>query len=439
MCHNKYLKKEFYHANKSTQHELVYDPEGVVITHVVVSYNRSIHKGQPRARFYLPDCEFVHGPTPKIRKYPNVKSSVWSDYAESPDKEWYGCPLAVPKTDTHDYPIHKKEDHVKTDPSKDSSESEEGYYNFESDVGESSSCSEAEKIKSECGKRTLGSEACESDDGDDNDDWGWEERSGELDNLKRPAGFQGPASISSERTEFYHYRKNYDDDVQAFGMLENRWQQERDGAYLLWLENNDGDDTASISSERTEFYHYQEYYDDDVQAFGILENKWHQEKNLMEKRRLYKELEKEEIAYSLKKGLYRQLVRPNHSEASFVKDKTRNRMRTRRKNNRCIGLPTVTDTKATTKNENKKHWPKERVDPVTSAAVTWTYFNTLYWNLPKRERLEKWRSLRRRKIEARARKFHEVVLTWDECVQRWNFDYEIGELYAWYRQLEKVL
>ena len=25
-----------------------------------------------------------------------------------------------------------------------------------------------------------------------NDDWGWEKRSEELDNLKRPAGFQGP-------------------------------------------------------------------------------------------------------------------------------------------------------------------------------------------------------------------------------------------------------
>ena len=162
-------------------------------------------------------------------------------------------------------------------------------------------------------------------------------------------------------------------------------------------------------------------------------------KNLMEKKRLYKKLEEEEIAYSLKKGLYRHLVRPDQSEVSFVKDKTRNRMRTRRKNNRCIGLPTVTDTKPSRKNENENHWPKERFDPVTSAAITWTYFNTLHWNLPKRERLEKWKSLRRRKIEARARQFHEVVLTWDECVQRWNFDYEIGELYTWYRQLKKVL
>ena len=384
MCHNKYLKKEFYHANKSSQHELVYDPQGVIITHVVVSYNRSIHKGQPRARFYLPDCEFVHGQPPKIRKYPNVKSSVWSDYAESPDKEWWGCPEAVPKTDTHDYPIHKKEDHVKTDLSKDSSESEEGDYNFESDVGESSSCSEAEKIKSECGGRTS------------------------LNKLRArtacaalPSGYQCCP-------------------VEA-------------------CESDDGDDTASITSERTASEHYQESYDKDDHDFGILENKWHQEKNLTEKERLYKKVEEAEIAYSLKKGLYRHLLRPQQSEVSFVKDKTRNRMRTRRKNNRCIGLPTVTDTKPSRKNENKNHWPKERVDPVTSAAVTWTYFNTLHWNLPKRERLEKWKSLRRRKIEARARKFHDVDLTWNECVQRWNFYYEIGELYTWYRLLEKVL
>ena len=51
MCHIAYMKKAYRHSNRSVKEEYVFDPRGVVITHVVVSYNRSVQKGQSRSRF----------------------------------------------------------------------------------------------------------------------------------------------------------------------------------------------------------------------------------------------------------------------------------------------------------------------------------------------------------------------------------------------------
>ena len=103
MCHNDYLVKQFHSPKRFTKHELVYDPRGVVITHVVVSYNRTIEKGESRARFYQPRCEFIHGKLPSIRKYPNVRDSVWGNYADRKIDEWYECPAGVPFEDSHEY------------------------------------------------------------------------------------------------------------------------------------------------------------------------------------------------------------------------------------------------------------------------------------------------------------------------------------------------
>ena len=84
MCHNKYLKKaEVY---RPTWEDRVYDPRGVVITHVVVSYNRSLQEMQSRGRFFHPRCEFVHGDQPIIRKYPNLRGSVWGDFEMAVNK-----------------------------------------------------------------------------------------------------------------------------------------------------------------------------------------------------------------------------------------------------------------------------------------------------------------------------------------------------------------
>ena len=103
MCHKKYVLASYSRSRYHSSQEYIYDPRGIVITHVVVSYNRSIEKGNARARYYHPRCEFVHGKQPVIRKYPNVRISVWGDSELLPKSEWYDCPAEVPFEDSHKY------------------------------------------------------------------------------------------------------------------------------------------------------------------------------------------------------------------------------------------------------------------------------------------------------------------------------------------------
>ena len=62
-----YIQKRFSHPTKSTQIELVSDPRGLVITHVLVVVNKTIEAGFSRARYFLPRCEFLHGPPVSLR------------------------------------------------------------------------------------------------------------------------------------------------------------------------------------------------------------------------------------------------------------------------------------------------------------------------------------------------------------------------------------
>ena len=87
----------------------MYESRGVIITHVLVTYNRSIKQGYSRARFYQPDCEFTHGPLPTLRKYPDLRSSVWTDCVHTPSDELYGCPPQLPRQNTHSYTAISKE------------------------------------------------------------------------------------------------------------------------------------------------------------------------------------------------------------------------------------------------------------------------------------------------------------------------------------------
>ena len=103
ISNNKYLKKTFLHPNRATKEERVYEPRGVVITHVVVSYNRFIEQGWSRARHFLPRCEFVHGEKPVLRKYPDIRISVWGDEAAYDENS--GRPLELPTADTDHYII----------------------------------------------------------------------------------------------------------------------------------------------------------------------------------------------------------------------------------------------------------------------------------------------------------------------------------------------
>lgn len=102
MCHQQHLLKTFRDRDGSIK-DYVCRAEGVVITHVIVSYNRSIDKGRPRGRFFRQDCEFVHGEQPIIRRYPNLRPSVWSNYKPLPEYECWEYPSGLQVDDTDDY------------------------------------------------------------------------------------------------------------------------------------------------------------------------------------------------------------------------------------------------------------------------------------------------------------------------------------------------
>ena len=102
---DKYLKKANSRPWSGTTKERVYDERGVVITHVVVTFNRSIKQGHSRERYYLPECEFCHGGWPFLRKYPDLRASVWSNEGRAYSEETYGMPPWLPLTDTDAYHI----------------------------------------------------------------------------------------------------------------------------------------------------------------------------------------------------------------------------------------------------------------------------------------------------------------------------------------------
>ena len=74
-----------------------------MLTHILVVYNRNVDRGASRGRFFQADCEFLHGSRPRLRKFPNVRQSVWGDDAADP-QERYGMPDALPRENTDLYP-----------------------------------------------------------------------------------------------------------------------------------------------------------------------------------------------------------------------------------------------------------------------------------------------------------------------------------------------
>ena len=105
-CH-KYRKQVFLHPTKATKVEWVHEPRGVFISHVLVIVNKTIQASHSRARYYMPRCEFRHGPRDGLRKYPDVRLSVFSDTPQNSAYENWGKPEDMPSVDTHSnrYPL----------------------------------------------------------------------------------------------------------------------------------------------------------------------------------------------------------------------------------------------------------------------------------------------------------------------------------------------
>ena len=94
-------QQEFRRPGYSANHELVYNPKGIIITHVVVTFNREVCQGYCRGRWFQADCEFLPCPIPAPRKYPTLRPSVWSDGTTC--HENYEKPADIPTSDTDQY------------------------------------------------------------------------------------------------------------------------------------------------------------------------------------------------------------------------------------------------------------------------------------------------------------------------------------------------
>ena len=359
VCSDKYLKRVFYHPHKSTTEERIYEPRGCVITHVVVSYNRSICQGYSRARYFHPRCEFVHGHQPIIRKYPNVRVSVWSDFPEKPSEEAYERPREVPIDDTHEYAVWA----VLEGPMDDAVET----------------------------KSEVVSHTCQEDE------------IGDYDFEPSPGDVSDSSSVESDE--------------------DNR----DDGDY-------DPQENMSVPSSRTPSLVHASDYDVAVHEFGLLENQWHWEKDEVSKMELYKQIEDAEMSYALEYGIYHDIVTGQQTERAIAKQKTRNRMRTRLKNHRCIGLPV--HGRATQSKKIKVR--RERVDPATRAVITWKDFQNRNADISVAERWSRWKMLPRRKKAAQVRCFEGQPFSWSTCITRYRDYYEMGALYVWFVQLPKM-
>jgi len=103
--------QEFHRPGCAMAHTFVYAPEGVCITHVIVTYNREIQRGHPRGRWFLGDCEFIHGEEPALRKYPSIRPSVWSNDCYGDGYENRDKPACTPTEDNSEYrkpPVPRK-------------------------------------------------------------------------------------------------------------------------------------------------------------------------------------------------------------------------------------------------------------------------------------------------------------------------------------------
>ena len=113
--------------------------------------------------------------------------------------------------------------------------------------------------------------------------------------------------------------------------------------------------------------------------FVALEHEWQKECNAEEKKRLYKAVENAEVTYAIRFHIYDDVRTGKQSIVNIAKDKTRNRMRTRLKSNRCIGLPEMGRAMP----RKRKPASRVRVDPESRQTISWKMFlaKTSPWRL----------------------------------------------------------
>ena len=168
--------------------------------------------------------------------------------------------------------------------------------------------------------------------------------------------------------------------------------------------------------------------------FDLLERRWLSERTSEGQEELLREIEEAELQYAIKYGIYRDRVTRSRTEAGLSKEKTRNRMRTRRLQHRCIGLPI---RGRASKKIKKKRNPRCRIVVGSRQVIDWESFRQENANLSWPGLQRKWKMPPRVGRPIRSRHFRNEELSWSECVRRFGGYYGRAELHAWYVSLPR--
>ena len=182
----------------------------------------------------------------------------------------------------------------------------------------------------------------------------------------------------------------------------------------------------------TEFQNWQ--VNDLMAEFHELEMRWVKTTDVGQKQQLEKMLQAAELKCALHTRIYCDLVRGDRSEESITREKTRHRMRTRRKAQRCIGLPKKGRASVPAKKKKKR---RHRIDEDNGQVISWEEFRKENARLPPKDLRRVWKTYPRigRPVTTRVYKGHQ--LTWTECLRRFGVDFDPTALYLWYEKLPR--
>ena len=176
-------------------------------------------------------------------------------------------------------------------------------------------------------------------------------------------------------------------------------------------------------------------YEAAVESFVALEERWLNEVDPLRKEKLHKAVFEAEVAFALRFAIYREIVVGGQDEEAQAKVRTRNRMRTRVQNNRCVGVP---EKGRASKRARIRRVPRSRVDPVTRQIVSWPTFLQQNKKATQQDLTRLWRQLPRVRRSAKARWWEGGSMTWSQCVDRYRNFYDMSLLYVWFMELPRA-
>ena len=166
--------------------------------------------------------------------------------------------------------------------------------------------------------------------------------------------------------------------------------------------------------------------------FLALEDRWFRAFDAEERRQLCRMVYEAEVDYALYYGIYCKILVGYQTLEGVTKIKTRNRHQTRKRQQRCIGLPEE-GRAAMILTKNKA--PRCRLDVESRHVLCWDNFRKENAHLPFAVMMDKWKRNPRIRRTLRSRRYRSEALSWTDTVRRFGDYYDGAELYRWFGSL----